>query len=88
LDKLVLQRRDSERSLPPIRLREVHPTHRLRPVRSALQSMGEVLEILLKSLAVVPPRLPVHTRRSLPLQLQVGKSQRVDPVDVVQQMWP
>jgi hypothetical protein len=36
----------------------------------------------------VPPRLPVHTRRSLPLQLQVGKSQRVDPVDVVQQMWP
>lgn len=47
--------------------------------------MGEILEIMLKSLAVVPPRLPVHTGRSVPLQLHVGEPQGVDPGDVVQQ---
>ena len=85
LDKLVLKRRDAERSLPPVRLGDVHPTHGLRPVRSALQSMGEVLEILLKSLAVVPPRLPVHTGCRVPLQLRISKPQGVDPVDVMHQ---
>ena len=85
LDKLVLKRRDAERSLPPVRLRDVHPTHRLGPVRSALQSMGKVLEILLKSLAVVPPRLPVHAGCRVPLQLRVSKPQGVDPVDVMHQ---
>jgi hypothetical protein len=85
LNKLVFERRDAERSLPPVRLRNVHPTHRLGPVRSALQSMGKVLEILLKSLAVVPPRLPVHTGCRVPLQLRVSKPQGVDPVDVMHQ---
>ncbi len=32
LDDLVFQRRYSERSLPPIGLRDIHPTHRLRSV--------------------------------------------------------
>ena len=85
LHKLVFERRDAERSLPPIRLRNVDPTHRLRPVRSALQPMGEVLEILLKVLAVVLPRLSVYTGRSVPLQLEVSKPQSVDAVDVMQQ---
>ncbi len=58
LDKLVFERRNAERSLPPVRLWDVHSANRFRPVRSALQPMGEVLEICLKSLAVVPPCLP------------------------------
>ncbi len=41
LYEFVFERRDAERSLPPVRLRNVHPTHRLSPVRSALQPMGE-----------------------------------------------
>ena len=85
LNKLVFERRDAERSLPPVRLGDVHPTHRFGPVRSALQSMGEVLEIFLKGLAVVPPRLPVYTGCRLPLQLRVSKPQGVDPVDVMHQ---
>jgi hypothetical protein len=85
LNKLVFERRDAERSLPPVRLGNVHPTHRLRPVRSALQPMGKVLEIVLKSLAVVPPRLPIDAGRSVPLQLEVGEPQSVDVVDVMQQ---
>ena len=85
LHQFVFERRDAERSLPPVRLGNVHPTHRLSPVRSALQPMGKVLEIVLKSLAVVPPRLPVYTSRSVPLQLRVSKPQSVDVVDVMQQ---
>ena len=68
LDDLVFQRRHSERSLPPVGLGDVHPTHRLRSVRSSLQPFGEVLEIVLQRLAVVPPRLPVHARRGFLLQ--------------------
>src|SRR5712692_11210716 len=45
LDNLVFQRRHSERSLPPVGLRDKHPTHRLRSIRSSLQPFREVLEI-------------------------------------------
>ncbi len=85
LNEFVFERRDAERSLPPIRLGNVHPTHRLGPVRSALQSMGKVLEIVLKGLAVVPPRLTVYTGCSVPLQLEECKPQSVTPVDVMHQ---
>src|SRR6267378_476574 len=37
LDDFVFQRRYSERSLPPVGLRDIHSTHRLRSVRSSLQ---------------------------------------------------
>jgi hypothetical protein len=45
LDDFVFQRRDSERSLPPVGLRDKHPRHRLRSIRSSLQPFGKVLEI-------------------------------------------
>src|SRR5206468_1638833 len=57
LDDLVLQHRHSERSLPPVGLGDIHPTHRLRSVRSSLQPFGKVLEIPLQFFPVVPPRL-------------------------------
>ena len=37
LDDFVLQRGKPERPLPPVVLRDVHPTYRLRSVCSALQ---------------------------------------------------
>src|SRR5580700_8664668 len=85
LDDLVFQRRYSERSLPPVGLRYIHPTHRLRSVASSLQPFGKVLEIPLQFLAVVPPRLPIHARRSFLLQTEVGHAQRFQVVDVVQE---
>src|SRR6266404_77063 len=85
LDDLVFQRRDSERSLPPVGLRDIHSTHRLCPVRSALQLFGEVLEFHVQFFPVVPPRLPVHARRSFLLQREVSHAQRVQVVDVVQE---
>src|SRR6266853_976674 len=84
LDDFVFQRRDSERSLPPVGLGDKHPTHRLCSVRSSLQPFGKVLEIPLQFLPVVPPRLPVHARRGFLLQRAVSHAQRVQVVDVVQ----
>src|SRR5580658_1412950 len=85
LDDLVFQRRDSQRSLPPVGLWYIHSPHRLRSVRSALQPVGQVLEISFQFLPIVPPRLPVHTRRGFLLQREVGHPQRVQAVDVVQE---
>src|SRR5579863_4846906 len=84
LDDFVFQRRYSERSLPPVGLRDIHPTHRLGSIRSSLQPFGKVLEIPLQLLTVVPPRLPVHAWRGFLLQSEVGHAQRFQVVDVVQ----
>src|SRR6266481_6124617 len=84
LDEFVFQRRDSERSLPPVGLRYIHPPYRFRSVRSSLQPFGKILEIHLQLLAVVPPRLPVHARRRFLLQSEVGHAQRFQVIDVVQ----
>src|SRR5438309_10098025 len=85
LDDFIFQRRNSERPLPPVGLGDKHPTHRLRSVRSSLQPMGEILEVVLESLAVVPPRLSIDTGRGFLLQSDVGHAQRFQVVDVVQE---
>src|SRR5207245_4052044 len=85
LDEFVFQHRNSERSFPPVALVDVRPTHRLRSIRSSLQPMGEILEVVLESLAVVPPCLSVHTGRGFLLQAEVGHAQRFQVVDVVEQ---
>src|SRR5207253_4754843 len=85
LDDFVFQRPDSERSLPPVGLRDIHPTHRLRSVRSSLQPFGKILEIFLQLLPVVPPCLPVHAWRGFFLQAEVSHAQRFQVVDVVQE---
>src|SRR5213594_1994068 len=81
LNDLVFQHGNSERSLPPIALVDVHPTHRSGSVRSSLQPVGEILEILLEGLAVVPPRLTVHTRSRFLLQREVSRPQCFQVVD-------
>ena len=60
LDDLVLERRDRERSLPPIRLGYVDPPGGLRPVRSPMQPRVQVLEIALEVCLVGRPGQPVH----------------------------
>jgi len=85
LDNLVLQRGNSERPLPPVRLRDVRPTNRLRPVRSPLQPQGQVPEVGLQVLPVVLPGLAVDACRRVPLQGQVRRAQSTDVVDVVQE---
>src|SRR5258708_12169850 len=83
LNDLVLQRSASERPPPPVALADVHPTYRHGPVHSLLQPMGEVLEVILKYLAVVPPRLAVHAGRGFSLKTEIGCAQRFWRIDVV-----
>src|SRR5262249_48866573 len=85
LDELVFQRGDAQRSLPPVGLGDVRPLDRLRSIRPALQPFGQVREVLLEGLSVVPPRLPIHSRSGVPLQRVVRPPQVLDVVDVVQQ---
>jgi len=72
LDDLVLQRGNAQRSLPPVRLLDVRPPYRLRSVRSPLQPLGQVLQVLSQLLAVVLPRFAVDPCRRLSLQRIVG----------------
>ena len=85
LDDLVFQRGNSERPLPPVRLRDDASKNRPRPVRSPRQPSGELLEILFESLSVVPPRLSVHPCCGVSLQGEVRAPQAVSVVDVVQE---
>jgi len=57
LDYFIFQHRHAQWPLSTIWLGDVRSFHRLCTVRSALQSPGEVLEILFQLLAVMPPRL-------------------------------
>ena len=85
LDDLVLQRRDTERPLPPVGFGDVHPTNRSGPVRAPSQPFGQILEVTLQRLAVGLPRRPVYAGGGVPLQREVGRPQRVRVVDVVEE---
>jgi hypothetical protein len=64
---------NSERSLPPVAFVDIHPTHRLRSIRSSLRPMGEVLEVILEGLAGC----------GFLFQTEVGHTQRFQVVDVL-----
>src|SRR5215470_2259227 len=85
LDDLVFQHRYSKRSLPPVGLGDVHPTHRFRPVRSSLQPVGKILEIPLQFFSIGPPRLPIYAWRGFLLEREGGRAQRFQVIDVVQE---
>ena len=85
LDDLVFQRGNADGPLSSVRLGDVYPLDRLGPVRSALQSSGQVLEIPLKVLAIHAPRYAVYPGRGVPLYRVVRLTQAVDVVYVVPQ---
>jgi hypothetical protein len=62
LDDLIFQRGNAE--WPKLtrftHLRDVHPAHRPCSVGSSLESLGEILEVRLKVLVVMLPRLSVY----------------------------
>ena len=68
LDDLVLQGGDRQRALPAIRLRDVPPPGRLRPVRSPMDPIVQILDPALEVCLVVLPRQPVHAGRGVPLE--------------------
>src|SRR6266702_282049 len=85
LDDLVLQRGNAQRALPAPVFGDVDPANGLGSVRTALEARSEVPEVFFQGLAVLPPGLPVHARGGFLLETEVGLSQRVQVVDMVQQ---
>src|SRR5437870_5737557 len=84
LDDLVLQRGDAERPQPPIRLRDVRPARRTRPVAPAVDPLMQILKVGLQVPPVRLPRHPIHTRRGLRADRPVGRAQPVQ-INVMQQ---
>src|SRR5712692_3941743 len=87
LDDLVLHCRDADRSLllgvPTFG--DVHPSHRLRAVRTSPHPIRHLGQVRLQFLAIVFPRLAVHAWCRITFQLVERRPERVDRVDVVQQ---
>ncbi len=84
LDDLVLQRRDTERPLPPIRLRDVHPSRWLSAVHSSVQPRVKIPKMGLHILAVPRPRHAINSRCGLGVDPLVRSPEPVDG-DVVQE---
>ena len=84
LDDLVIQSRDRERPLLPIRLRYVRPAGRLRSIGSPVDPSMQVLEPGLEVRLVVLPRHAIHARRGFALERVERRSERVD-IDVVEE---
>lgn len=83
LDNLVLDSGYADEPLPPILLRDSHPSDWSCSVRSATQSSGEVLEVSLKVLRVLLPRYLIDPWCGFPLETEEGLPESVDIVDVV-----
>src|SRR6266542_6925094 len=83
LDDLVLQRGNPERPQPPVRLRDVHPPRRLRPVGAPVDTGMQIAKVRFEILPVVLPRHLVHPRRRPRAQPPIGRAQALD-ADVVQ----
>src|SRR6266851_883996 len=84
LEDLVLQRGDTERPLPPVRLRYVHPSRRARPVGTTADTAEQVFEVLSQVLPVGVPRHLIDTWSCLRVDSHIGRPQAIQ-VDVMQQ---
>src|SRR6266568_376343 len=78
LDDLVLQRGDRERALSSVRLGYVHSPVRQRPIRSPLDPVVQVLELVLEVCLVVLPRQPIHAGCSVLLEFEERPFEQVD----------
>ena len=65
LDDFVLQRRDTQRSLPPVRFRNEPSPNGLRPIPAAADIPMQLLKNFIELGFVVLPRYTVHTWSNL-----------------------
>jgi hypothetical protein len=84
LEELVLQRGNAQRPLPPVRLRDIHPPRRPRPIATRVNTGVQIPKVLFEILPVVHPHHPIHPRRGLGLKRPVRRPRTVD-LDVVQE---
>ena len=76
LHDLVLQSRNSNRPLPPIRVRDMHPSHGKRVVAAAVDPVLQVREASFEMLAVLAPRDPIHPGCRFLLQASIRLRQK------------
>ena len=76
LHDLVLQSRNSDRPLPPIRLRDMHPSHGKRVIAAAVDPVLQVREASFEMLAVLAPRDPIHPGCRFLLQASIRLRQK------------
>jgi hypothetical protein len=83
LDDLVLEGGHRERALVAIRLRDVPPSRRQRPVRSPMDPCMQVLDPMVEVRGIGPPCQPVHARGGLPPESEERRPQhlRADMVE-------
>jgi site-specific DNA recombinase len=84
LDDLVLQGRDAERPLPAVRLRDVHPPRRQRPIRPCVKPPMQGGEVVLAARLVCLPRHRVGPGSRAPLEREERGPEHAD-ADVVQE---
>ena len=84
LDDLVLQRRHRQRASSAVRLGDVDPPARRRPIRPALHPVVKVREVAFEVRFVVLPRHPVDPGSRVPPRFEEGRLQKLD-ADVVQE---
>jgi hypothetical protein len=84
LENLILQRGNTQRPQPPIRLRDIRPPRRPCPVASRVQPTMQILKIRLQVLTVGFPRHSIHPRRGLRADRPVRRPETIN-TDMVQQ---
>ena len=84
LQDLVLQRGDTERSQPPVPLRDMRPPSRPGSIAPALDPPVQIPKVRFEVLPVGPPRHAVHPRGCPRVQRPVGRPEALD-VDVMQE---
>ena len=65
LGDAVGNRGNAQRSRPPVRLRNLHPTHRWRHIAARRQSVPELVKVVGKPTLEVLDRLSIYSSRSL-----------------------
>ena len=84
LDNLIFQCRDADGPQSFIGLWYIDRTlNRLRVICSSRETLGEVLQVRLQSLSIVPPRLPIDSACAIAFESVIDLSQAIDVVDVM-----
>src|SRR5208283_2621916 len=87
LDNFVLQRSNTQRPTPPIRLRNIPSTGGQRSICSHMHAYVKVLEVCLQALLVLRPCQPIDAWRGGLLQSEEPRSQNID-ADMMQERVP
>ena len=78
LDDLILQRRDPQRTLPPVAFRDIHPSRWLRSKCSTVDPAVQIDQSTLQPGLILLPRHAVHSRCRFPLQRVKAFPQQID----------